>query len=112
MKKLLIVIAAFVLVLLVGCDSTPSEGCVESDEFEFGKIEVERTLFDTDIKIKAARAEFVKTVNFISFSAILFATSRHVVPASRTILGGVIILGTIMLSTMKRRSSESIQRTH
>lgn len=63
------------------------------------------------VQVKAQLASIIASlepVYGIIFAFVLLGE----VPALRTILGGVIILGTIMLSTLKRRSSESILRTH
>ena len=49
MKRLLLVAFLFIF-LLVACEPTDTNGCISEDKFEFGKIEVQRTLFDTDIE--------------------------------------------------------------
>jgi drug/metabolite transporter (DMT)-like permease len=63
------------------------------------------------VQVKAQLASIIASlepVYGIIFAFVLLGE----VPALRTILGGVIILGTIMLSTMKRRSNEKIPTTH
>ena len=63
------------------------------------------------VQVKAQFASIIASlepVYGIIFAFVLLGE----VPALRTILGGVVILGTIMLSTMKRRSSEKIQTKH